>query len=61
MDAQHAPPLTLQDPAAPTAHFAVRRHSGSPFVYRADISATGWQWWWEHIRQSIMPVVVLGW
>ena len=31
-----------------------------PFVYRADISATGWQWWWEHIKQSIMPVVVLG-
>ena len=31
-----------------------------PFVFRADISATGWQWWWEHIRQSIMPVMVLG-
>ena len=31
-----------------------------PFVYRADISATGWQWWWEHIRQSLMPVAVLG-
>ena len=31
-----------------------------PFVYRADISATGWEWWWEHIRQSIMPVAVLG-
>ena len=31
-----------------------------PFVFRADISATGWQWWWEHIRQSIMPVSVLG-
>ena len=31
-----------------------------PFVYRADISATGWQWWWEHIRQAIMPVFVLG-
>jgi peptide/nickel transport system permease protein len=31
-----------------------------PFVYRADIPATGWQWWWEHIRQSIMPVLVLG-
>ena len=31
-----------------------------PFVYRADISATGWLWWWEHIRQSIMPVLVLG-
>jgi peptide/nickel transport system permease protein len=22
-----------------------------PFVYRADISATGWQWWWEHLKQ----------
>ena len=31
-----------------------------PFVYRADITATGWQWWWEHIKQSIMPVTVLG-
>lgn len=31
-----------------------------PFVYRADITATGWAWWWEHIRQSIMPVMVLG-
>ncbi len=31
-----------------------------PFVYRADISATGWRWWWEHVRQSIMPVAVLG-
>jgi peptide/nickel transport system permease protein len=31
-----------------------------PFVFRADISATGWAWWWEHIRQSIMPVMVLG-
>jgi peptide/nickel transport system permease protein len=30
-----------------------------PFVYRADISATGWQWYWEHIRQAIMPVAVL--
>jgi len=31
-----------------------------PFVYNTNISATGWQWWWEHIRQSIMPVLVLG-
>ena len=31
-----------------------------PFVYRADISATGWRWYWEHFRQSIMPVAVLG-
>jgi peptide/nickel transport system permease protein len=31
-----------------------------PFVYRADISATGWQWYWEFIKQAIMPVSVLG-
>ena len=31
-----------------------------PFVYRADISATGWAFYWEHIKQSIMPVTVLG-
>jgi len=31
-----------------------------PFVYRADISATGWEFYWEHIKQSIMPVAVLG-
>jgi len=31
-----------------------------PFVYRADISATGWRWWWEQARQSFMPVLVLG-
>jgi peptide/nickel transport system permease protein len=31
-----------------------------PFVYRADIAATGWRWYWEHIRQAIMPVAVLG-
>ncbi|MSO75755.1 MAG: ABC transporter permease [Alphaproteobacteria bacterium] len=31
-----------------------------PFVYRADIAATGWRWYWEHVRQSLMPVAVLG-
>jgi peptide/nickel transport system permease protein len=31
-----------------------------PFVYRADISAEGWRWYWEHVRQAIMPVAVLG-
>jgi peptide/nickel transport system permease protein len=31
-----------------------------PFVFRADIPETGWRWWWEHVRQSIMPVAVLG-
>ncbi|TGD98275.1 ABC transporter permease [Methylobacterium nonmethylotrophicum] len=31
-----------------------------PFVYQADIAATGWRWVWEHVRQAIMPVCVLG-
>ncbi len=31
-----------------------------PFVYQADIKATGWQWYWQHIRQAIMPIAVLG-
>ncbi|NKE43765.1 ABC transporter permease [Roseomonas frigidaquae] len=31
-----------------------------PFVYRADLSSTGWTWLWEQVRQSIMPVAVLG-
>jgi peptide/nickel transport system permease protein len=31
-----------------------------PFVYRADIPGSGWPWIWAHVRQSIMPVLVLG-
>jgi peptide/nickel transport system permease protein len=31
-----------------------------PFVYRADLSATGWAWWVEQFKQSIMPITVLG-
>jgi peptide/nickel transport system permease protein len=31
-----------------------------PFVYRSDIAATGWMWWWEQFKQSIMPIAVLG-
>jgi peptide/nickel transport system permease protein len=31
-----------------------------PFIYRSDISATGVQWYWEHVKQAIMPVAVLG-
>ena len=31
-----------------------------PFIYRADISATGWRWVWEMVRQAIMPISVLG-
>jgi peptide/nickel transport system permease protein len=30
-----------------------------PFVYR-DIDATGGRWYWEQLRQSIMPIAVLG-
>jgi len=31
-----------------------------PFIYRADIGGSGWPWLWEHIKQAIMPVTVLG-
>ena len=31
-----------------------------PFVYRADIAETGWRFYWEHFKQMIMPVTVLG-
>lgn len=31
-----------------------------PFVYQSNVNATGWQYYWEHIRQAIMPVAVLG-
>jgi peptide/nickel transport system permease protein len=31
-----------------------------PFVFRSDLSATGWQWYWEEFKQSIMPIAVLG-
>ena len=31
-----------------------------PFVYRADIAETGWRFYFEHLKQSIMPVAVLG-
>jgi peptide/nickel transport system permease protein len=31
-----------------------------PSVYQSDISASGWQWYWEHVRQAAMPVAVLG-
>ena len=31
-----------------------------PFIYQADIGATGWRWYWEHVRQAIMPIAVLG-
>jgi peptide/nickel transport system permease protein len=31
-----------------------------PFVYRVDIPATGWAWYWEYFKQAIMPIAVLG-
>jgi peptide/nickel transport system permease protein len=31
-----------------------------PFVFRTDLAATGWRWYWEQLRQSIMPIAVLG-
>ncbi len=31
-----------------------------PIVYRADLNATGAQWYWEQFKQMIMPVTVLG-
>jgi peptide/nickel transport system permease protein len=31
-----------------------------PFVFRTDLAATGWRWYFEQLRQSIMPIAVLG-
>ena len=31
-----------------------------PFIYRADIDATGPAWVWAHLKQGIMPITVLG-
>jgi peptide/nickel transport system permease protein len=31
-----------------------------PFVYTSDIDATGWHWLLAQVRQTIMPVMVLG-
>jgi peptide/nickel transport system permease protein len=31
-----------------------------PFVYRTNIAGSGLPWVWEHIKQMIMPVLVLG-
>ncbi|HEY6355472.1 MAG TPA: ABC transporter permease [Burkholderiaceae bacterium] len=31
-----------------------------PFVFRADIAGSGWPWLWEHVKQAIMPITVLG-
>lgn len=31
-----------------------------PFVFQTHVSASGWAWLWAEIKQSIMPVAVLG-
>ena len=31
-----------------------------PFIYRADIQASGLRWVWENLKQGIMPITVLG-
>ncbi len=31
-----------------------------PFVFTTEIRGSGWPWLWEYVRQSIMPVTVLG-
>src|SRR5215467_260995 len=31
-----------------------------PFVFRTDIAATGWHWYWEQFKQAVMPISVLG-
>src|SRR5262245_47967047 len=31
-----------------------------PFIYRADIQASGLRWLWENFKQGVMPIVVLG-
>lgn len=31
-----------------------------PFIYRADVDASGWRWFAAHARQALMPVAVLG-
>ena len=27
-----------------------------PFVFRSDVNATGWAWWWAQFKQSIMKM-----
>jgi peptide/nickel transport system permease protein len=31
-----------------------------PFIFRSDLNVSGWRWYWEEFRQSIMPIAVLG-
>src|SRR2546423_1813910 len=30
-----------------------------PFVFRADIAASGWDWLWQQFKQAVMPATVL--
>ena len=39
--------------------FSIQLH-WLPFVYRTDVGGSGLQWLWAEIKQSIMPVAVLG-
>jgi peptide/nickel transport system permease protein len=39
--------------------FSIQLH-WLPFVFRSDLGATGWRWYWEEFRQAIMPIAVLG-
>ena len=39
--------------------FSIQLH-WLPFVYRTDVGGSGWHWLWAEIKQSIMPVAVLG-
>src|SRR5512135_563567 len=39
--------------------FSIHNH-WLPFVFNSELNATGWRWYWEEFRQSIMPISVLG-
>jgi peptide/nickel transport system permease protein len=39
--------------------FSIQLH-WLPFIFRTDLNVTGWHWYWEEFRQSIMPIAVLG-
>ncbi len=39
--------------------FSIQLH-WLPFVFRANLSSHGFEWLWQNILQSIMPVAVLG-
>ena len=39
--------------------FSIQLH-WLPFVFRGDLASTGFAWWWEEFKQSIMPIAVLG-